>query len=104
VLAADDTDDPVVTATIATPAGTLRAMAEIERIGRLLILRGYHMHGEDIGRNEFGLRHFLWLAQAVMEYLDVDEIQIEGAIRTSGTNLGHRPRPTRFARKVRPHS
>lgn len=103
-LSADDTDDPVVTAEIVTPAGTLRAMAEAERKGRVLIFHGFHMHGENIGSNQFGPANFLRLAQAVMEYFDADEIEIEGAIRTSGANPGHRPRPIRFARKIRPRS
>lgn len=102
VLVADDTDDPVVTAEIVTPAGTLRAMAEPEWVDRLLILHGYHMHGENVGPNEFGWRQLRWLADAVMEILDVDEIRIEGEVRTSGANPGHRPRPLRFARKIRP--
>lgn len=103
VLLTDDTDDPVVTAEIVTPAGTLRAMAEPEWRERCLILRGYHMHGEDVGPNEFGWRELRWLAQAAMEVLDVDEIRVEGEVRTSGANPGHRPRPVRFTRKIRPH-
>ncbi len=101
-LVTDITDDPVVTAEIVTPAGTLRAMAEPERNGRTLILHGYHMHGEDIGPNEFGARQLRWLAQAAMEMFDVDEIRVEGEVRTSGANPGYRPRPLRFTRKIRP--
>jgi hypothetical protein len=101
VLSADDTDDPVVTAEIKTPAGTLRLMAEPEWPGRVLILHGCHMHGEDVGPNAFGWRELRWLAAAAMEVLDVDEIRVEGEVRTSGANPGRRPRPLRFARKIR---
>ena len=101
VLIADTTDDPVMTAEIGTPAGVLRAMAEPEWIDRVIVLRGFHMHGESIGPNEFGWRQLRWLAQAAMEIFDVDEIQIEGEVRTSGARPGRRPRPLRFARKVR---
>ena len=38
----DLTSDPIVTARIATPAGTLIAMAEVEQVGRVPWLRGSH--------------------------------------------------------------
>jgi hypothetical protein len=98
----DETDDPVVTFTVVTPAGTLKAMAEPEWVGRRLVLRGFHIHGEDVGPQEFGWRQLRWVADAALKELDLDELVIEGEIRTSGAGPGHRPRPLRFNRALRP--
>ena len=70
--------------------------------GRALVLTKLRIHGEDVRRNMFGYRRLRWLAQAVMEVMDVDELRIEGEVRTTGAGPGHRPRALRFARAVRP--
>jgi hypothetical protein len=105
VILDDGTEGSVATARITTPAGMLLRMFERPEIqDHCLILRECHMHGEDVGSKQFGHEKIYWLARAVMELLDVEQIEIEGAIRTWGRNPGHRPRPVRFARKVRPRS
>jgi hypothetical protein len=96
------TDDPVVTVTIKTPAGVVLAMAEVNRTGRTLELDGFHMHGETVGPNTLGVGNLGRLAQAVMETIDVDEIVIRGAIRTTGANPGRRPRERRYKRAREP--
>lgn len=105
VILDDATEATVATARIITPAGSLLIMFEQPELrGHCLVLRECHMHGEDVGPKAFGHTQIYWLARAAMELLDVEQIQIEGAIRTSGRNPGHRPRAVRFTRKVRPHS
>lgn len=101
-IEADDlgTDDPVVTARITTPAGILDVMAEPSQKGRCLVLERLHMHGVDIGPRQFGLANLRALAQAVMERMDLDEIVIRGAVRTSGANPRRRPGERRFTRKT----
>jgi citrate lyase beta subunit len=101
-IVGDATDHPIVTATIETPQGTILVMGAAAAIGRALVLTKLHIHGEDVRRNMFGYRRLRWLAQAVMEVMDVDELRIEGEVRTTGAGPGHRPRPLRFARAVRP--
>jgi hypothetical protein len=55
ILLVDDmTDHPIVTATITTPDGEVKVMAEAEEAGRCLILRNFHMHGENVGPRKFG--------------------------------------------------
>ncbi len=104
VILDDGTEGTVATARITTPVGTLLLMFERPEIrDRSLILHECHMHGEDVGAQQFGHEKIDWLARAVMELLDVEQIEIEGAIRTSGRNPGHRPRPVRFAREIRPY-
>jgi hypothetical protein len=92
------TDDPVVTATIVTPAGDLAVMAEPITQGRRLVLDGLHMHGVNLRPGQLGWLRLRWLAQAVMERLDLDEIVVRGAVRTSGANPGRRPGERRFKR------
>lgn len=103
VIEVDDrlTDDPIVTATIATPVGHLRMMAEVQFDEATLRLTGLHLHGEDVGPREFGSGNLRRLADAVMEVLECDEIVREGAVRQSGANPGRAPRTLRFKRRLR---
>jgi hypothetical protein len=95
------TDDPIITAEIGTPDGVLLVMARIEEAGTTLKLCELHLHGESLGRNQYGPRRLFALIWAVMQTLeDYDEIIIEGAIRTSGAGKGHRPHPQRYTREA----
>ncbi|MGH7211436.1 MAG: hypothetical protein ACREF1_08255 [Acetobacteraceae bacterium] len=98
----DLTSDPVVTIAVETPDGTLRFMAEPEAAGATLILRGMHVHGASA--NAIGAANLMVVAQAVMERMNLDGLVVEGALRTTGANPGHRPRVLRFSRRVRPAS
>ena len=53
----DQTDDPVVTVKISTPAGTIMAMAErlAAPDARTLLLRRVHVHAVDHAAGQFGL-------------------------------------------------
>jgi len=102
VLDEDLTDDPVLTAEIATPAGRLKAMADVSLDNRTLHLIGLHMHGDDFGPSAFGAANFRRLANAVVEKLNCHEIVVEGATRTSGANPGVVPKQLRFRRRLRP--
>lgn len=72
------TDGDIATAEITTPVGVLMMLAEVR----------------------FEDRCLRWLAQAVMEVLDCDEIIVEGAVRTTGAGPGRRPGRLRFARAL----
>jgi hypothetical protein len=74
-------------------------MAEPDQDGRVLLLRGLHMHAESAGANVVGAANLRVLADMIMERMDYDELIVEGAIRTSGANPGHRPRQLRFTRR-----
>src|SRR5580658_8009873 len=50
------------------------------------------------GPNTLGLVALRELARSVMEPLNVDELRIEGAARTSGAGPGRRPAPLVFRR------
>lgn len=94
----DLTSDPVVTVEIGTPGGVLLAMAEPEQNGRTLVLHRFHLQAT-AGANSIGPSNLRLIAEVVMERMDHDELVIEGAVRTSGANPGHRPRPHRFTRR-----
>jgi hypothetical protein len=98
-IIADDTDDPVVTIRVATPAGELQIMAEVLEAndGKTLKLQGVHVHS-DAGPNAFGLSALRLIASIVMERMDYGEVIVEGAVRTTGAGPGRRPRALRFSR------
>ena len=95
----DLTDDPVVTIRISTPAGPVRFMAQPVMEGRTMVLKGFHV--QDSTANWLGTGNLIVIAHAAMEGMDLDGLVIEGAVRSTGANPGHRPRDIRFARRVR---
>jgi hypothetical protein len=66
--------------------------------GRELFLSEFHIHGDGdpvkLGRD--GLNA---LAQVIMEDLDVEQISVQGGIRTTGLRPGHAPKLVRFGRR-----
>jgi hypothetical protein len=62
-------------------------------------LRQLHVQGP--GANAIGPGNLRSLAEVVMERLDFDALEIEGALRTTGASPGRRPRPLRFTRRPR---
>ena len=94
------TDDPVATLVVNTPAGRLTFMAELVQRGATLVVRGTHV--QDVHPNAVGAANLMVIAHALMERMGFDGPEIEGAVRTTGANPGHRPRAFRFTRRVRP--
>jgi hypothetical protein len=101
-LVAEQTDHPIATAWIQTPAGVIVVMAEVSLRDRTLCLRGMHIEGPD--PNTMGPANLRVLAEAVMERMNCDGIEIEGGTRSTGANPGRRPRPVRFTRRIGPPS
>jgi len=95
----DMTDDPIVTLVATTPAGPLTFVAELAKRGTTLVPRGTHV--QDARPNAVGTANLMVIAQALMERTGFDGLDIEGAVRTTGANPGHRPRAFRFTRRVR---
>lgn len=98
VVTDDLSEDNALTVRLSTPAGTLAMLAEVRFVDRRMVLSGVHTHGEDMGPRQFGMVRLRWLAQAVMEAVDCDEIVLEGAVRTTGAGPGRRPGILRFRR------
>jgi hypothetical protein len=100
-LTDDETDDPVVTVTFDTPAGSVKVMGEAHEPDPVtLCLQRVHIEGP--GANAIGIANLRVLAAFVMEGMGYEAIEIEGALRTTGATPGHRPRPLRFTRRIRP--
>jgi hypothetical protein len=93
------TADPVVTVNVATPAGVMKLMGELERIGRTLVLHGRHM--QHPAPNVVGAANLIVLADVAMQRMHFDELIVAGGLRTTGSNPGSRPRVLRFTRRVR---
>jgi hypothetical protein len=93
----DLSEGNVVTIRIASPAGVIAIMAEvdIDPGGRTLVLNGTHMQSD----GSVGVANLRVVADFVLERMDCDEAVVKGAPRTSGANPGHRPGPLRFTRR-----
>ena len=93
------TDDPVVTVVVTTPAGQLTFMAELVGRGTTLVARSAYV--QDARPNAVGAANLMVIAQALMEGMGFDGLEVEGAVRTTGANPGHRPSAFRFTRRFR---
>jgi hypothetical protein len=72
----------------------VQILTDVEFTGRIAVLRGLHILGS--GRNTLGLRSLRELINWAKVQLDVDELRIEGATRTSGAGPGRVPPPLVF--------
>jgi hypothetical protein len=95
-LETDACDGDLATIRIRTPAGAIEIMGTVDFQGRTLLVRDAHIQG--LRRNAVGRANLYVIAKALLERIDCDEIRIEGAVRTTGANPGHRPRAMRFTR------
>ena len=82
---------------IDTPAGRLELMGTISIGGRVLTISGAHVQGLEPGR--LGRTGLNAIGRALLDIADVDQIIIQGGVRTTGRRQGRRPRAFRF-----PHS
>jgi hypothetical protein len=90
----------IVTLEVLTPAGLVVMMGEPEDAGRLLVVRGVHIHSEPL--HQVGTANLGVIAQALMQRYDYDEIVIAGARRESGRGAGRFPREIRYRRRPEP--
>ncbi len=79
---------------IATPAGVLELAGSVSRIGRVLHVDGAHVQGLHPGALKLAGLHAI--GRKLMELADVDQIVIQGGVRSTGRNRGRRPRPFCF--------
>lgn len=84
---------------------TLRLSDEVWEMEFLFLLafhgRSAHLsdlHVQGAGANRMGVAALRGLARSAMEYLDVDELRIDGAARTTGAGKGRTPTPLVFRR------
>lgn len=98
----DMTDDPVVTVRVTTPLGRLDFAAEViaENDGRKLILGGLHV--QEPAPGSIGQANLRTIVRAAMERMKLDGLDVEGAVRTTGSRPGRLPGVLRFSRRVPP--
>ena len=72
----------------------VQVLAAVEFVGRTAVLRSLHIEGG--GRNTLGPRALRELINWAKVQLDVDQLRIEGATRTSGAAPGRVPPPLVF--------
>ena len=93
----DVTDHPILTLIVITPVGDLRIMVEPAWLDQTLVLRGLDIQG--VSANVVGWAKLRVLADVIMKEIRVDEIIVEGAVRTTGATPGRTPQPIRFTRR-----
>jgi hypothetical protein len=93
-------EDPIFLVQVITPLGILDLMAEVRLSPRSIEVHGLHVGGDAATR--WGWSTLRRIGRLIAEKLDVDEINLYGAIRTTGANPGRRPRHWRIARASQP--
>lgn len=90
----------IVTLEALTPAGIVVMMGEPVDVGRMLVVRGVHIHSDPLHR--VGTGNLGVVVQALMQRYDYDEVVITGARRESGRRAGQFPREIRYRRRPEP--
>ena len=83
-----------VRAVLADGEHIVEFVADFELGARHAVRRGLHVYGA--GPNSLGISDLRALIRWAKGHLDVDELRIEGATRTSGASPGRRPTPLVF--------
>lgn len=96
----EDSEDPIFLVEVITPNGSLELLGEFEIGERNLVIRRAHLGGDP--SKKWGWTLLRQLGRAIAEKLDVDEIEIHGAVRSTGANPGRKPRVLRFPRSDEP--
>ena len=83
-----------VLVTLTDGARVVEIVTDVEFVGRVALLRGLHIQGG--GRNTLGPSALRELINWAKVQLDVEQLRIEGATRTSGAGPGRVPPPLVF--------
>lgn len=100
VVDTDFSDDPFMLVAVVTPDGVLDLLGEVETGDRHLIVRNLHIQGD--ARIIWGWSKLRRIGRLIAEKLDVDYVEIHGAVRTTGASPGRRPSVVRLTRPPEP--
>lgn len=100
ILDSDMSESPYFIIDVNTPDARLQIMGKFEIGSDYLIVTGLHIGGDPTVT--WGWPKLRGLGRAIAEKLDVDYIDIHGAVRTTGANPGRRPRSVRLTRPSAP--
>ena len=90
----DAVDHPVMIVSITVPIGVLEIIGSVTLVGRTLRIDGAHVQGLRPGT--LGRAGLNAIGRKLLEAADVDEVVIQGGVRTTGQRKGKIPRPIRF--------
>jgi hypothetical protein len=83
-------------ATVRTPAGVLKVIAEVHLAGGVLWASNAHVQG--LAPGALGRAGLNAVARKFLEETDAEELVVEGAARTTGANPHRHPRAFRYRR------
>jgi hypothetical protein len=93
----DLVEDPVAILVIRTPIGVLELIGSFSLVERVLSIDRVHVQGLAVG--SLGRAGLNAIGRKLLEVADVDQIVVQGGVRTTGRNKGKLPRPIRFPRR-----
>ena len=93
-------DDPYLLVSVVTPDGDLDLLSEVEVASDHIVVRNLHVQGDV--RIKWGGSKLRLIGRLIAEKLDVDYIEVHGAVRTTGANPGRRPGVVRLSRPREP--
>lgn len=100
ILDADISEDPCLLFDVVTPDGVLQLLGDVEMGSNHLVVRDLHIGGD--AQVQWGWSKLRKLGRVIAEKLNVDYIEVHGAVRTTGANPGRRPSVVRLSRSAEP--
>jgi hypothetical protein len=100
VLDADASEDSCLLFDVVTSDGVLQLLADVEIADDHLVVRDLHVGGD--AQLRWGWSKLRAIGRLIAEKLDVDYIEVHGAVRTTGANPGRRPGVVRLSRAPEP--
>lgn len=100
VVDGDLADDPVYALIIVTPIESLQVLGSFEIGARRIVVQGLHVGGDP--SLPWGWSRLRQIARLLLEKMDVDDLIVHGAVRTTGANPGRRPSIVRLSRSSAP--
>ena len=90
----DLVDEAVALIQITTPVGAVELLGEVRVSNRTLYVDKAHVGGP--GKGSLGRAGLNAVCKKILVEADVDEVRIQGGIRTTGCNPGRSPRLFRY--------
>ena len=100
ILDAATSDDPCLLFDVVTPDGVLQLLGDVEIAEDHLVVHSLHIGGD--AQVHWGWSKLRKLGRLIAEKLDVEYIEVHGAVRTTGANPGRRPGVVRLSRTDEP--
>lgn len=100
ILDAETSEDPCLLVDVVTPDGILQLLGDVEIADDHFVVHNLHIGGD--AQVQWGWSKLRKLGRLIAEKLDVEYIEVHGAVRTTGANPGRRPGIVRLSRSHEP--